>query len=174
MNKIAALSFLIAMSPLLNTSLAQSPVDTGKDDVGKRFVGMWRLVSHPQRLADGTTRQSPQSVARIVITDTGHMCFVGMDPNRPGRKSPGAPTPEEALQEVRGFAAYCAAVELHAKEGFIIQHREVDENPNGVGSNHKRWFTFEGTNRLSLRIDTAELNPPVVEDTLIWERVTSR
>ena len=31
--------------------------------------------------------------------------------------------------------------------------------------------TFQGKNRMSLRIDTPELTAPVVESTLIWERV---
>jgi hypothetical protein len=36
----------------------------------------------------------------------------------------------------------------------------------------KRWFTFDGPNRLSLKIDTPVLIPPIVESTLRWERVT--
>ena len=163
MNKIAALSALLVLGPL---SSAQS-----QDDAGKQFVGMWRLVSRPQRLADGTTRQSPQSVAYFVYTETGHMCFLSMDPNRPRWESAASPTPEEQLSAAKGFNAYCAAVEMHAKEGFIVQRREIDQNPNGIGSAHKRWFVFQGPDRLSLKIDSAELNAPVVEDTLIWERV---
>jgi hypothetical protein len=163
MNKIIGLSVLLVLGPL---SSAQS-----QDDAGRQFVGMWRLVSRPQRLADGTTRQSPQSVAYFIYSDTGHMCFLGMNPNRPRWKSPASPTPEEQLSAARGFAAYCAVIELHAKEGFIVQRREIDQNPNGIGSEHKRWFAFQGPDRLSLRIDSAELNAPVVEDTLNWERV---
>ena len=30
--------------------------------IARQFVGMWRLVSYQQRLADGTLRQSPLSV----------------------------------------------------------------------------------------------------------------
>jgi hypothetical protein len=99
------------------------------------------------------------------------MCFLSMNPNRPRWRSATSPTQEEELSAARGFNAYCAAIEMHAKEGFIIQHREIDQNPNGIGSVHKRWFAFQGPDRLSLRIDSAELNAPVVEDTLIWERV---
>ena len=166
MTKIAALSILLVLGPLNSASRAQS-----QEDIAKQFVGMWRLASRPQRLADGTTRQGQQSVAYFVFTDTDHMCFVSMNPNRPRWKSPTAPAPEEELSAVRGFNAYCATVEIHAKEGFIIQHLEIAQSPNTVGAVHKRWFVFQGTNRLSLRIDTPELNSPVVEDTLNWERV---
>ena len=166
MSKIAASSIVLGLGALNSTSYAQS-----QDDIAKQFVGMWRLASWPQRLADGTTRQNPISVAYLVFPDAGHTCYVAMDPNRPRWKSQDAPTAEEALSGIRGFGAYCATIELHAKEGFLIQHREIDQNPNGVGSAHKRWFAFQGTNRMSLRIDTPELSAPVVESTLIWERV---
>jgi len=166
MKKTAALSILLAFGLLNGSSHAQTP-----DDIGKQFIGMWRLVSWPQRLADGTTRQSPLSVAYIVYTDTGHMCYVGMDPNRPRWKLATAPTPQEALSGMTGFIAYCSTVEVHPKEGFVIHHVEIENRPNLVGMARKRWFAFQGPNRVSLRIDTPELAAPVVESTLIWERV---
>jgi Lipocalin-like domain len=168
MNKTIAWSILMVLGPLNSTSHAQPP-----DDVAQQFVGMWRQVSRPQRLADGTTKQNPLSVACVIYPDTGHMCYVAMDPNRPRWKSATAPTPEEALSGIgsTGFSAYCASVEIHAKEGFVVHHVEIEKSPNIVGRARKRWFTFDGANRLSLRIDTPELTAPVVEDALIWERV---
>jgi hypothetical protein len=62
-------------------------------------------------------------------------------------------------------------VEIHAKEGYVIHHAEVDISPERVGKDKKRWFKFDGPNRVSLRIDPPELAAPVVESTLIWERV---
>ena len=38
--------------------------------ITRQFIGMWRLVSWPQRLADGTTRQTPLSASYIIYTDT--------------------------------------------------------------------------------------------------------
>jgi hypothetical protein len=168
MNKTIALSILIVLGPLTSTSPAQP-----QDEIAKQFVGMWRQVSRPQRLADGTTRQNPLSVAYVIYTDADHMCYVAMDPNRPRWKSATAPTAEEALSGIgtTGFNAYCASVEIHAKEGFVVHHVEIEKSPNIIGRDRKRWFTFEGTNRLKLRIDTPELTSPVVEDTLILERV---
>ncbi len=165
MKKMVALSMLLTFGPLSTMSRAQS-----QDDIAKQFVGMWRLVSRTQRFADGTTRQNPISVAYLIYTD-GHMCYVAMNPNRPRWKSETAPTPEEALSGIKGFGAYCATIEIHAKEGFVVHHVEIERVPNIVGRARKRWFTFQGTNRVSLRIDTPELTSPVVEDVLIWERV---
>jgi hypothetical protein len=142
-----------------------------QDDVAGRFVGMWRLASWQQRLADGTVRQPANSVAYIIYTDTGHMCYVAMNPNRPKWASERAPTPEEALSGITGFGSYCARVEVHAKEGFVLHHVEIEKTPNIVGRTRKRWFTFEGPDRVSLRVDRAELAPGIAESTLTWQRV---
>ena len=103
------------------------------------------------------------------------MCAVLMDPNRPKWKlsNPYAVTTDEseALSAVRGSDAYCSRVEVHAKEGFVLHHVEDAVRPNLVGVTRKRWFSFEGPNRVVLRIDAPALAPPVVEGTLTWERV---
>jgi hypothetical protein len=143
------------------------------DDAGlmKSFVGMWRLVSWPERLSDGTTKQNPEGAAYLIYTNSGHMCFVAMNPKRPKWKSQTSPTAEEMASALSndGFYAYCGKVEVHAKEGFVVHHIEIDKVPNLVGTTRKRWFKFEGPNRLSLRIDSPAA--PVVESTLVWERV---
>jgi hypothetical protein len=147
--------------------------------LGKQLIGMWRLVSYPQRLADGTTEQNPRSVGYITYIDTSpiRMCWVAMNPNRRkwnrGNVSAGVytPTSEEAIFGITGLNAYCATVEIHAKEGFVFHHVEIERIPNDVGMTRKRWFTFEGSNRMSLRIDRSELDPPTVETILIFERV---
>ena len=143
-----------------------------QDDIAKRFAGTWRLVSNPQRLSDGTTREGSNSVAYAMFDgDASHMCFLSMNPNRPRWKSETTPTAEEGLSAIKGFGAYCGTVEIHAKEGFIVRNYEINQNPNAVGRVTKRWYTFQGPNRMSLRIDASELNAPVVENTLIWERI---
>jgi Lipocalin-like domain len=165
-----AVTILLTIGAFVGTptrSFAQS-----EDAVAKQFIGMWRLVSQPQRFADGTVKQDPKSEAYIIYTDTGHMCYVAMDPRRPRWKSTGTPTPEEALTAIAGFGAYCGRVEMHASEGFVLHHVEIAGSPNFVGQTFKRWFTFDGPNRVSLRLDG--LAPPKVEETLIWERVQKR
>jgi len=167
MKKMVTLSMLLAFGLLRPMSHAQS-----QDDIVKQFAGMWRLVSNPQHLVDGTTREGSNSVGYAFFdANAGHMCFLSMNPNRPQWKSEATPTPEEGLSAIRGFGAYCATIEIHAKEGFMVRNYEINQTPNAVGRATKRWYTFQGTDRMSLRVDASELNRPVVESTFVWERV---
>lgn len=168
--KAKALVSAFVMLGLFNsTSRAQSQ---SQDDIARRLAGMWRLVGNPQRLADGTTRQGANSVGYAFFDAAGsHMCFLSMNPDRPAWKSQGRPTPEEAMSALRGFGAYCATIEINAKEGFMVRRYDINQTPNAVGRTTKRWYTFQGTDRMSLRVDDAELNAPVVESRFMWERV---
>ncbi len=165
---------LLAMITVLAT-LNCSASAKSQGEVAQQFVGTWRLVSYVQRLADGSTRPSPLSSGFIIYTDTNHMCSVLMDPGRPKwpLSSPFAVTTNEseALSAIRGSDGYCSTVEVHAGEGYVLHRVETAVRPNLVGVTRKRWFTFDGPNRVALRIDTSELAPPVVEGTLTWERV---
>lgn len=161
---------LHVLLPLLIASLWTGQA-RGENDMENPFLGMWRLLSWEQRLTDGTTRQAPNSVGYLIYTDVGRMCYVGMNPNRP-KWNALTPTASEALSGIMGMGAYCATVEVHASEGFVLHHVEIERVPNNVGTVRKRWFTFDGPDRLSLRIDVPELIAPIVESTLTWERVT--
>ena len=162
-----ALIFAVLLGLLISTSHAQS-----QEDIAKKLAGMWRLVSNPQRLADGTTRAGSNTVGYAFFdANLTHMCFLSMNPSRPQWKSETTPTPEEGLSAIRGLGAYCATIEIHAKEGFMIRHYEINQSPNAVGRVTKRWYSFQGNDRMSLRVDPSELNPPVVETTFVWERV---
>src|SRR5262249_48641169 len=130
-------------------------------DLPKQFVGTWRLSSWTLRYANGTTRPDPKSVAYLIYSDVGRMCYVSMNPERAKWKSELAPTADEAISGITGLGAYCAAVEAHESEGFVIHHVDVERVPNVVGRNRKRWFKFDGPDRLSLRVDAAELAPGV-------------
>jgi hypothetical protein len=169
--RLAAVSVLIVLLGSASFGVcAQSPDDAA---IAKQFLGMWRLVARTNRFADGTTRLSVQNVAYIFYTDTNpmRMCYVGMDPNRPKWKSGFVPTESEALSGINGSSSYCSTVEVHAKEGLVVHHVEISSVPNLVGRDRKRWFTFDGPNRLTLRVDAAELRPEFVGEALVWERV---
>jgi hypothetical protein len=160
-------SSVLVLGQLNSTSRAQAP-----DDIAKQLAGMWRLVSNPQRLSDGTTRDGANSVGYAFFdANASHMCFLSMNPNRARWKSETTPTPEEASSTIRGFGAYCATLEIHAKEGFMVRHYDINQTPNAVGKATTRWYTFQGTDRMSLRVDSSELNGAVVESTFVWERV---
>jgi hypothetical protein len=146
---------------------------TVQDDaaVAKQLLGMWRLVGWTQRAADGTVRNGQTDVGYLVYTDVNRMCAVMMDSTRP-KWTPGAPaTVPDAVARFAGFISYCARVEVNAKEGYVLHHVDVERSPNIVGTVRKRWFTFEGPNRLVLKIDAAELGAAQQESRLVWERV---
>jgi hypothetical protein len=165
--RIRILAVVAAAFAMSDTPGAQSAAD-----VARQFVGTWRLVSWTQRLADGTTRPDPRNVGYIIYTDAGYMCYTSMAANRPLWASDNGPTGAEAVATMGvPFNAYCAKVEVHADEGFVLHHVEVDKSPNMIGRTRKRWFTFQGPNRVALRMDPSELTLPVVESTLLWERV---
>jgi hypothetical protein len=167
MKKTVAWSILLVLFQFSSPSRGQS-----QDNIAKQFAGMWRLVSNPQRLADGTTRRGSNTVGYAFFdANASRMCFLSMDPNRPQWKSEATPTAEEGLSALKGLGAYCAKIEIHAKEGFMIRHYDIYQTPNAIGRETKRWFTFQGTDRMSLRVDASELNRPVVENTFVWERV---
>ena len=160
-------SALLVLTQLSIQSRAQST-----DDIARQLSGMWRLVSNPQRLADGTTRQGTNIGYAFIDTGGSRMCFLSMAPNRPVWKSETAPTPEEGLMALRGINAYCATLEINAKEGFMDRRYDINQNPNAVGKASRRWYSFQGSDRMTLRVDAAELTKPVVETLFIWERVT--
>ena len=166
MKKTAIWSIVLAPRQISSTR-AQS-----QEDIAKQLAGMWRLVSNPQRLLDGTTREGSKSVGYAFLdVKVGHMRFLSMNPNRPQWKSETTPTPEEGLAAIKGFGAYCATIEIHAKEGFMVRHYEINQTPNAVGRATKRWYAFQGPDHMSLRVDASELNRPVVESTFVSERV---
>ena len=146
---------------------AQSPDDA----VAQRFVGMWRLVSWTVRAADGTTRPGIADQGYLVYADVGRMCAVIMDSRRTKWGAGTPATVAAAMDRVRGQVAYCASVEVHAREGYVLHDVDVERNPAVVGTVRKRWFAFEGPNRLSLKIDSAELTSGTTDSTLVWERV---
>ena len=162
---------LLTLGIVCNDARAQS-----EDALAKRFIGTWRLVSNTERLADGTTRPRANSVGNIIYTEDDHMCAVLMDPSRPRWNGPnpyGSTTdPNEALSAIAGFDGYCSRVEVNVKGGFVLHHVDVSIRPNLVGVTRKRFFKFEGPNRVALSIDPAELTAPAVDQTLTWERVT--
>ena len=115
------------------------------------LVGTWRLVSASQRLTDGTVRPDPQTGSRgtgyIMYSDTGRMCAVLANPDRPKWKSETAPVEAEVRAAFDGLVAYCGTYEVNDAEGYVVHHIEMDRVPNLSGTDRKRDDTLSG-NRL--------------------------
>lgn len=135
----------------------------------KQFYGMWRLVSWEKEYTDGSVRPDPRTNSYITYTDSGRMCWVATDPNRP--KWTEKPTQQEKAEAFDGLGFYCAEVELNMEQGYVVHHLDLARSENAVGIKLKRWFTFDGKDRLLLRVEPSENQPPLVESRLVWERV---
>jgi len=148
---------------------AVGQVSTG---VAAQFVGTWRLVSWESELEDGTTRQDPRSVGYIMYSDTGHMCYLSMDPNRPKWGSWSDPSGPEARSAIMGIGAYCGRVEIDVEQSLVFHHVEIEKVPNNVGVTRRRHFEFLSPDLLALSVnDREDLPPEVVRVRLLWERV---
>jgi hypothetical protein len=150
---------------------ASTSAQPAADQEAQRLVGAWRLVSWNQVLADGTSRPAASDVGNIIYTADGRMCAILQNSKRPRWSGP-AKTVEEAAARMTGNVSYCARVEVNAKEGFVLHHVDLDFNPSVPGSIRKRWYVFEGPNRLRLKIDPGELPKTTRESVLIWERIS--
>lgn len=166
-NMMVALALAAAFS---GGAFAQTPRD---NDAPQRFIGAWRLVSWTERLADGTTRQAATDVGYLMFADGGRMCATLANSKRVPWS--GAPrTLDEAIARTTGYISYCAQFEVHAQEGFVTYTEDLDLNPRTVGVVRKRWFAFDGSDRLKLTIDPAERQANLQDSSLIWERVRSK
>ena len=56
----------------------------------------------------------------------------------------------------------------------MVRHYEINQTPNAVGRVTKRWYTFQGTDRMSLRVDASELNPPVAANSNATPQIDAR
>jgi hypothetical protein len=145
------------------------------EGVAARLVGTWRLVSSTQRMADGTVRPDPQTGPRgtgyIMYSETGRMCAVLANPDRPKWKAETAPLEAEVRTAFDGLVAYCGTFEVNEAEGLVVHHIEMDRVPNLSGTDRKRYVALVG-GRLVLR--PTPLPAGVQEWTVEWERVSKK
>ncbi len=164
---------LLAMLILGGEAWPAPPQNT--EGVAARLVGTWRLLSSSQRMDDGTVRPDPQTGPRgigyIMYSETGRMCAVLANPDRPRWKSETAPLEAEVRAAFDGLVAYCGTYEVNEAQGYVVHHIEMDRMPNLTGTDRKRHFALSG-GRLVLR--PTPLPAGVQEWTVEWERVSKK
>jgi hypothetical protein len=137
-----------------------------------KLVGTWRLTSTHQLLDDGTLRPDPplgpNGIGYIIYSETGRMCAMLANPDRPKWASPNAPTDVELRSALNGIVAYCGTFEVNEKDGYVVHHVEFDKSPNIAGTDRKRFFSIKG-DRLVLR--PSPLPAGIKDWALEWERV---
>jgi hypothetical protein len=123
-------------------------------------------------MVDGIVRPDPQTGPNgkgyIIYTETGQMCAMIANPDRPKWMSEAAPQEAELRSAVAGLVAYCGTYEVDETEKYVVHHIELDKVPNRAGTDRKRYISLSGS-RLILR--PGDLPEGVQAWEVVWERV---
>jgi hypothetical protein len=136
-----------------------------------RLVGVWRLVSFERHLPNGAIEYpaGKDAVGRLTYDAGKRMSAQVMQRGRPGGAFEGprlsaSATAEDLRRLIAGYTAYYGTYDVDADTSTVTHHVEASLNPNGVGRDLKRRYSFEG-NRLVLTDDVAG-----VRIRLVWDR----
>ena len=156
MRKLVLLATVITVILITPLGIESAVGQAGsQDEIAKRFVGMWRLVSGP-------TPARGQNPTGIIVYDVSGNMAAQIMPDRPRPKFAGAdPTPEEAKEALVGYTAYFGTYTVDAKAGTVTHHRKGNVRP-GAALDVVRRFEFIGDDRVVLR-------PLENANVLIWE-----
>ena len=142
---------------------------TSQAELRKPFIGTWRLVSIEGGAPDvAATRGKPTG---LIIYDAHGLMSAQIMPDRPRPTWTGRPTPEQALEALRGYTAYWGTYTIDEK-AQTVTHRREGRIDGGAVDFVRRFELKDGGNRITLTPVSG--NPPVVSATpthLTWERV---
>lgn len=137
-----------------------------QEELRKPFIGTWRLTS-----IDGGAGLASNRGAKptgIIMYDSHGLMSVQITPDRPRPKWTGAPTPEQALDAIRGYTAYWGTYTIDEKAQTVTHHRQGMLD-GGVVDYVRKFELKDGGNRIVLTpVSGATANPPTH---LTWERV---
>jgi hypothetical protein len=113
----------------------------------------------------GTTaaNRGARPTGLIMYDDKGYMA-VQIVPDRPRPKWTGAPTPEQALEAIRGYTAYFGTYTIDEKASTVTHHRQGMLDGGAV--DYVRKFELVGDRIMLTPVDSAG---PALH--LTWERV---
>jgi lipocalin-like protein len=140
---------LLILFCLAATSAAPNP-----DDLSKKFLGAWRLVSIEGN-PPGRTNFYDRPTGLIMYDPSGHMSVnivlkADRKPFAPYTKGALTATTEEKAAAFDSYAAYFGTYTVDAKAGTVSHHLENNLIPDRQGTDNVRWFEFQGDNRLYL------------------------
>lgn len=139
-------------------------------DLSKRLVGTWRLVTYDRQLPNGEVYYplGKDARGRLTYDAQGRMTAQLMQPDRPQFSRPQSRdgSEEQIVKAYRGYLAYYGTYTVQEKDGYILHKVEASLYPNWVGGNQKRFFRFEGE-RLVLEADAQALG----RSRLVWEKL---
>jgi hypothetical protein len=172
MRRFAAL--LVIFVCFAATSAAPRP-----DELTKKFLGAWRLVSIEGN-PPGRTNVYDRPSGMIMYDPSGHMCVnivlkADRKPFAPFTKGLLAATSEEKAAAFDSYAAYFGTFGVDAKAGTVTHHLEDNLAPGRRGTDNVRWYEFQGDDRLLLiPVEDGKGGVLARKDAsykLLWERI---
>jgi hypothetical protein len=153
--------FLVMIAALGASWVVQAGQGKSQAELRKPFVGSWKLVT----IEGGTTaaNRGAKPTGLIMYDDRGYM-GVQIVPDRPRPKWTGAPTPDQALEAIRGYTAYFGTYTIDEKASTVTHHRQGMLDGGAV--DYVRRFELRGDRITLTPVDSA--GPPLH---LTWERV---
>ena len=149
------------------------------DDLSKKFLGAWRLVSIKGN-PPGRTNVYDRPSGLIMYDSSGRMCVnivlkTDRKPFAPYTKGLLSATTEEKAAAFDTYAAYFGTFTVDAKAGTVTHHLENNLVPGRQGTDNIRWFEFQGPDRLLLTpIEDSNGGVLARKDAtykLLWERL---
>ena len=142
--------------------IANAQPATSQAELRKPLIGTWRLVS----IEGGTTptNRGTRPTGLIYYDVNGYMAAQIM-PDRPRPKWIGTPTPEQALEALRGYTAYFGTYTIDEKASTVTHHRQGMLDGGAV--DFVRRFEFAPGDRLILT-PVGNTQTPIH---LTWERI---
>ncbi len=146
------------------------------DNVGKKLIGAWRLVSVEG--TDATFHFAYDHPTGIITYDRSGWMAVQIDvkgARKPFVNGPAFGTGEEKVAAFDNYLAYYGTYTVDLKAQTITHHLEDASPPNWRGVNNVRWFEFQGNDRLLL-IPREDGKGGVIDRKnatykLLWERI---
>jgi hypothetical protein len=142
-------AFFLILFCLATTSAAPHP-----DELSKKFLGAWRLISIEGN-PPGRPNVYDRPIGLILYDPSGRMCVnivlkADRKPFAPYTTGLLTATTEEKAAAFDSYAAYFGTFTVDAKAGTVTHHLEDSLVPGRQGTDNVRWFEFQGDNRLYL------------------------
>src|ERR1035438_366817 len=161
---------------LLLASVSVVSAEAQQDDVAKKLVGAWRLVSVEG--TDATFHFAYDHPTGIIIYDRSGWMAVQIDIKgirKPFVDGAAAGTGEEKVAAFDNYIAYYGTYTMDLKAQTVTHHLEDASPPNWRGANNVRWVEFQGDDRLLL-IPREDGKGGVIDRKnatykLLWERI---
>jgi len=165
---------LLILFCLAATSAAPHP-----DELAKKFVGSWRLVSIEGN-PPGRTGVYDRPTGLLMYDPSGRISVqivlkADRKPFSPYAIGIVTATTEEKAAAFESYAAYFGTYTTDVKAGTVTHHLEDSLVPGRRGTDNVRWFEFQGPDRLLLTpVEDGKGGVLARKDAtykLLWERL---